>query len=291
MPQLAPPGKFQADGAVGIPLSGGKLYTYAAGTSTPKDSYTDAGLGTANTNPVILNARGEADVWLSGAYKLTLTDSADVLIWTVDNVRDLTTDATFANPTFAGTVTVTANAITWSGNPTHSGQHAFTGTVLMNGNVQIGDNSTDTLVVTPNAVTWPNSPVHSGAHTWSGVQTFSASPAGKITSGTYTPTFTLTTNITAATAVAAWSWVRVGDVFRVSGAVNITPTASGACELRCSLPIAATLSAGEMGGTGSDSGLHGSGRFSASAANNAAFLFTAASATISTFGVDFGYFD
>lgn len=80
--------KFQALTAAGAPLAGGKLHTYAAGTSTPLATYTDSTGGTPNANPVILNSRGEADVWLTegSGYKLTLTDSADVTVWTVDNV-------------------------------------------------------------------------------------------------------------------------------------------------------------------------------------------------------------
>jgi hypothetical protein len=73
--------------AAGVPLSGGKLYTYAAGTSTAQATYTDSTGNTANTNPVILNSRGEANVWISTSqYKYVLKDSTDVLIWTVDNI-------------------------------------------------------------------------------------------------------------------------------------------------------------------------------------------------------------
>ena len=71
----------------GVPLVGGKLYTYAAGTTTPLATYTSQSGITANTNPIILDSRGEANVWLSSAaYKLKLTTPADVEIWTVDNV-------------------------------------------------------------------------------------------------------------------------------------------------------------------------------------------------------------
>jgi len=72
--------------ANGIPLVGGKLYSYAAGTSTPQDTYTDASGTITNTNPVILNARGECQVWLNGIYKLVLKDSTDTLIWSVDSI-------------------------------------------------------------------------------------------------------------------------------------------------------------------------------------------------------------
>jgi hypothetical protein len=155
-------------------LVGGKLYAYTAGTSTPKDTYTSYTLGTANTNPVILDARGEADVWLNGSYKLTLKDSIDVQIWSVDDVRDLTSSQTFASPTVSGTAVFTGSAVTWSGNPTHSGNHTWSGNHLFNGNVTVGDAGADSFTVTPNAVTWTNNPTHSGAHTWSGAQTLSS---------------------------------------------------------------------------------------------------------------------
>ena len=75
---------FTANGA---PLVGGKLYTYAAGTVTPLATYTDYNAGTANTNPVILNSRGEASIWLgTSMYYMVLKDSTDVQIWTADNV-------------------------------------------------------------------------------------------------------------------------------------------------------------------------------------------------------------
>lgn len=79
--------KFQGFDASGNPLSGGKLYTYAAGTSTPKDTYTDAGAGTANPNPVILDSRGEAVLFISGSYKFVLKDSSDTTVWTQDNIE------------------------------------------------------------------------------------------------------------------------------------------------------------------------------------------------------------
>lgn len=93
MPSLAPLPKFRffTSGSAGTPvrpLVGGKVYFYEAGTTTPKDTYTDSTGLVANTNPVILNARGEADIWLGdGAYKMVVTDSGGVQQGgTVDNI-------------------------------------------------------------------------------------------------------------------------------------------------------------------------------------------------------------
>ena len=84
---LSPTPKLQFFDLNGDPLSGGLLYTYAAGTTTPLASYTDSTGLIANTNPIVLDSRGEANVWLGTAsYKLALYTSAGVLIWTVDNI-------------------------------------------------------------------------------------------------------------------------------------------------------------------------------------------------------------
>ena len=99
--------KFRAFTNAGAPLAGGKLYSYAAGTTTPKATYTDYTATVANTNPVILDANGEANIWLDGNYKIVLNNSADVLQWSVDNLSSLTSQISYAG----GTVTGTADAL------------------------------------------------------------------------------------------------------------------------------------------------------------------------------------
>jgi hypothetical protein len=79
---------FTNTGAV---LTGGKLYTYQAGTTTPQASYTTSAGNVARTNPVVLNSAGRVpdggEIWItSQAYKFVLTDANDVLIATYDNV-------------------------------------------------------------------------------------------------------------------------------------------------------------------------------------------------------------
>lgn len=91
--------KFRAFDSNGNPLAGGLLYTYSAGTTTPRSTYTTRAGNVANANPVVLDANGEADVWLTPGvdYKFELHDSSDVLQWTVDNVPSpAATDTTSA---------------------------------------------------------------------------------------------------------------------------------------------------------------------------------------------------
>ena len=66
---------FYAADANGNPLAGGQLFSYAAGTSTPLATYTDATLTSPNQNPVILSEFGTAAVWLGlQNYKFALLD-------------------------------------------------------------------------------------------------------------------------------------------------------------------------------------------------------------------------
>ena len=82
---------FTNTGAV---LTGGKLYTYAAGTTTPLASYTTNSGNVARTNPVVLDAAGRVpsggEIWIQPvSYKFVLTDSNDVLIATYDNISGI----------------------------------------------------------------------------------------------------------------------------------------------------------------------------------------------------------
>jgi len=84
---ISPPPKLQFFTNAGVPMASGLLYTYAAGTTTPLVTYTDSTGLVANTNPVILDSRGEASIWLGGVgYKFKLATPANVDIWTQDNI-------------------------------------------------------------------------------------------------------------------------------------------------------------------------------------------------------------
>lgn len=89
----------------GVPLTGGKIYTYLAGTTTPAATYTSASGSTPNTNPIVLNAAGRVpeEIWLLAGtrYKFILKTSADVLIGTYDNISGANGIPAIAN--FTGT--------------------------------------------------------------------------------------------------------------------------------------------------------------------------------------------
>lgn len=91
----------------GVPLSGGKLYTYGAGTTTPQATYTSLSGATAHTNPIVLDAAGRVpnggEVWLTTglSYKLVLKTSTDVQLWSVDNITGISGEGVIQN--FTGT--------------------------------------------------------------------------------------------------------------------------------------------------------------------------------------------
>jgi hypothetical protein len=75
----------------GVPLAGGKIFTYQAGTTTPQVTYTSSAGTVAHTNPIILDAAGRVpsggEIWIALLlYKFVLKTSTDVLIATYDNV-------------------------------------------------------------------------------------------------------------------------------------------------------------------------------------------------------------
>lgn len=79
---------------VGDVLAGGKLYTYLAGSTTPKATWTTGTQAVPNANPVILGSDGRPanEIWLEGGtnnYKFSLTDSNDVLLGTWDNITGI----------------------------------------------------------------------------------------------------------------------------------------------------------------------------------------------------------
>lgn len=118
---LMPLPKQQYLSALGTPLVGGNLYTYAAGTTNPKATYTDAAGTVPQPNPIPLNARGEpaSPIFWSGSYKVELRDALGNVIYTVDNynadpygVQSLRTDlAATTGPSLIGFILDSADAV------------------------------------------------------------------------------------------------------------------------------------------------------------------------------------
>jgi hypothetical protein len=95
----------------GVPLAGGKLFTYSAGTTTPRATFTSSSGATAHANPIILDSAGRvsSEVWLTSTavYKFTLKNAADVEIWTKDDIAGNATTADLANTSSTATAGAT----------------------------------------------------------------------------------------------------------------------------------------------------------------------------------------
>lgn len=94
---LMPSGRVRGWTNAGVPAAGCLLYTYEAGTSTPKETFTDAAGLVAHANPIILDAKGEALIYWDGNYKVDLKTAGGVQItgYPIDN---------FETPLMAGTL-------------------------------------------------------------------------------------------------------------------------------------------------------------------------------------------
>jgi len=98
----------------GIPLGGGLLYSYQAGSSTPLATYTDINATTANANPIVLNSSGRLDneIWLTYGYfyKFVLKTSAGTTLGTYDNIYGIV-----GTQTAVGTTIPTGMISLWYG--------------------------------------------------------------------------------------------------------------------------------------------------------------------------------
>jgi microcystin-dependent protein len=102
---LSPIGNgFQFLTTTGLPLNGGYIYTYQAGSTTPLTTYSDVNGLIPNANPIVLGTDGrpQTEIWLTQgfSYKFVLTDSSNNQIQTYDNLYGILQTA----PAASGTV-------------------------------------------------------------------------------------------------------------------------------------------------------------------------------------------
>lgn len=154
----------------GQPCAGCLLNSYIAGTTTPQQTFSDALGINPNTNPVVLDAFGEAFVFLlANSYKLTLTTPSGVLMWTADNVT-------------SSNLSLLASNNVWTGTNTFQATTTFNGHVNFNvGFVSLGPNTIGGGGSF--AGTFSGSPIFSGTPNFSaGFLATTGSFSGQITS-------------------------------------------------------------------------------------------------------------
>lgn len=139
----------------GQPCAGCLLYTYAAGTSTPQTTYSDALGSVPNADPVVADAAGRMNVFMgANAYKFILNLPAGVQLWSIDNVT-------------SSVLALLALNNTWSGTQTFNGVMTFNATPVFNTGFTAGGPVTLGFGGSL-AGTFSGSPIFSGAPSFSG---------------------------------------------------------------------------------------------------------------------------
>lgn len=236
----------------GDPLIGGKVYTYACGTTTDKTTWQDGAKASSHTNPIILDGEGKKLVFADGCYKFRIDNASDVTQYTLDNLRfGLYNGAA----TYAGATTGAANAYVATLSPsllalvngariTFEANHTNTGASTLNVNSlgAIDLNRSDDTALTSGEIISGNTYTavyESSTNAW----LLQSPQTAVLVASTYTPTLTGVANVAASTAFAC-QYLRVNSVVNVSCRIDVDPTAAAptVTQLGVSLPFASSFS-------------------------------------------------
>lgn len=208
---------FTNSGAV---LTGGKIYTYAAGTSTPEPTYTTASGTIAWTNPIVLDAAGRVpdggEIWLTDgvAYKFVLKTSNDVLIATYDNISGINSNfVNFTNDQEIQVATAGQTVFTLTTMAYLPGTHSLS--VFVDGVNQYGPGASYAYEETDSTTVTFTSGLHVGAEVKFSTTQLQGAGAIDASQVSYDPPFTgsVATNVEAklAQTVSVKDFGAVGD--------------------------------------------------------------------------------
>lgn len=231
----------------GNPLAGGKIYTYACGTTTNKTTWQDGAKAVAHANPVVLDAEGKKLIFADGCYKFRIDSSADATLYTLDNLRFglFNGGATYAGATtgsssaYVATLSPALLALINGAQITFEANHTNTGaaTLNVNGLGAIDLNRSNDTALTANEII--------SGDTYSAVYESSTNAwllqnSSMPTWTTWVPTVTPEASMTYTATVTYAKYYRIGRL--VYGRVNFTGTVAGtpADSMRVTLPVTAT---------------------------------------------------
>ena len=200
-------------------LSGGKIFTYAAGTTTPQASYTSASGVTAHSNPIILDAAGRVpsgEIWLTDGlqYKFIIKTSTDVQIGSYDNIIGINSNfVNYTNSQEFQTATAGQTVFTLTTMVYQPGTKSLS--VFVDGVNQYGPGSMYAYQETSDTVVTFTSGLHVGAEVKFTTSAINASSYGDAEQISYVPPFTgsVATNVEAklAQTVSVKDFGAVGD--------------------------------------------------------------------------------
>lgn len=230
--------------AAGANLAGGLVYTYVAGTTTEKATYTARDKSGTEANPIVLDAYGKKLVWADGAYKFVVKDSAGNTLYTFDNLEYGIPDSTLE---YGATSSGAANVYAISAAPAWTEYAA--GQVFEFLAHQTNTNTTPTLAVNGLAAKtfkrYDGSALHAGDITsgqWiRGVYdgTYVRLVPQNLVSGSWVPTFT---GFSAGPTNVLARYLKIGKLCALSW--TMTAGTSNATGFTMSAPFAAAAIAG-----------------------------------------------
>lgn len=179
----------------GVPLAGGKLYSYTAGTTTPATTYTSSNGSTAHSNPIVLDAAGRVsaggEIWLTDGlqYKFVLKDSNDVTLATYDNILGINSNfVNFVNDQEIQTATAGQTVFTLTTMQYQPGTGSLS--VFVDGVNQYGPGAQYAFVETDSTTVTFVTGLHVGASVKFTTSAINASSYGDAFQISYTPPFT-----------------------------------------------------------------------------------------------------
>ena len=178
----------------GNPLSGGKIFTYSAGTTTPQTSYTSASGTTPHANPIILDAAGRVpggEIWLTDGlqYKFIIQTSNNVLIGTYDNIIGINSNfVNYTNAQEIQTATAGQTVFTLTTMQYQPGTNSLS--VFVDGVNQYGPGAMYAYQETSSTVVTFTAGLHVGAQVKFVTSAINASSYGDAEQINYTPPFT-----------------------------------------------------------------------------------------------------